>query len=263
MSTPTANVRRFAAALCLLAGTAVPVVAQRGAAGSFTMEQLKSYPFPNELTASATGSQVAWAFNERGLRNIWVAEGPRFQPRQLTRYTQDDGQELSRLALSRDGRHVVYMRGGDQANWDRYVPVNPMSSPVPMTVGVWAVPLEGGEPKLLADGGAEPVISPRSDRVAFLKDRQVWTAAIDGSAPAKRLFSVRGEIRELRWSPDGTRLAFVSNRGDHAFVGIHDGCWPADRGRGATDPWHHSRSCGSGIREFRAVDLAPLLPELG
>ena len=36
-------------------------------AQSFTMEQIKSYPFPNELTASATGSRIAWAFNERGV----------------------------------------------------------------------------------------------------------------------------------------------------------------------------------------------------
>src|SRR5207237_239547 len=26
----------------------------------------------------------------------------------------------------------------------------------------------------------------------------------------------------LRWSPDGTRLAFVSDRGDHNFIGLYD-----------------------------------------
>ena len=56
------------------------------AAQSFTFEQIKSYPFPNELTASATGSRIAWAFNERGARNVWVAEGPDFKARRLTNY---------------------------------------------------------------------------------------------------------------------------------------------------------------------------------
>jgi len=211
-----AVVRRLAAVLWLTVCAATP------AAGQFTMQQVKSYPFPTELSAAATGSRVVWAFNEEGRRNLWVAEGPRFEPRQLTRYTADDGQELSRVELSADGRWVVYMRGGDQANWDSYLPVNPTASPVAPTVGVWSVPFDGGEPKLLAEGGAaEPAVSPRGDRVAFIKDRQVWVVPIDGSAPAKRLFQARGDMGDLRWSRDGNRLAFVSSRGTHAFVGVY------------------------------------------
>ena len=57
---------------------------QHAAADSFTLDQIKSYPFPNELTTSATGARIAWAFNERGARNVWVAEGPDFKARRLT-----------------------------------------------------------------------------------------------------------------------------------------------------------------------------------
>jgi hypothetical protein len=53
-------------------------IAPAGAQASFTMEQLRSYPFPNELVAAPTGSKLAWAFNEQGRRNLWVAEGPDF-----------------------------------------------------------------------------------------------------------------------------------------------------------------------------------------
>ena len=97
---------------------------------SFSVEQVKSYPFPNELTAASSGSRIAWALNERGLRNVWVAEGPSFTARRLTSYNSDDGQELTSISISSDGKNVVYVRGGDHGgNWDESVPVNPTQNP--------------------------------------------------------------------------------------------------------------------------------------
>ncbi|MGQ0538982.1 MAG: S9 family peptidase [Gemmatimonadaceae bacterium] len=192
-----------------------------GVAAAYTLDQIKSYPFPNELTAAATGSRIAWAFNERGVRNIWVAEGPDFAARRLTRYSEDDGQELTGLSLSPNGEWVVYVRGGDHgSNWDDEVPVNVLGTPQSERVQIWAVPFAGGEPRSLGEGAA-PVISPRGDVVAFERDRTIWIVAIDGSHPARRLFSLRGENGGARWSPDGSRLAFVSNRADHSFIGVY------------------------------------------
>ena len=190
-------------------------------AQSFTMEQIKSYPFPNELAAAATGARIAWAFNERGLRNVWVAEGPDFKARQLTNYSVDDGQELTSVSLSADGKYVVYVRGGDHgSNFDSASPVNPTMSAVATKIQIWSIPFAGGEPKLLGDGD-EPVVSPKSDRVAFVKDRGIWSVPVDGSTPAKRFFFARGDCGSPEWSPDGSHLGFVSNRGDHSFIGVY------------------------------------------
>jgi len=92
--------------VAIVAALSLLTLPQQAAVQSFTVAQIKSYPFPNELTASATGSRIAWAFNERGARNVWVAEGPDFKPRRLTNYENDDGQELTSLSISADGKYV-------------------------------------------------------------------------------------------------------------------------------------------------------------
>ena len=221
----------FAAALTLVA---LPLAAQRPLTvyvrpasadtvqSGFTLEQVTSYPFPNELIASPSGSRITWALNEAGKRNIWTADAPDYAPRRLTPYDIDDGQELTSLALNGAGTYVVYVRGGDHGgNWDGPSP-NPLSNPVAPKIQVWSVPTAGGAPILLGDGD-EPIIAPSGDRVLFMRDDQPWIVPIDGSSPAKKLFSVRGNVGSVQYSPDGRRIAFVANRGDHAFVGIYSG----------------------------------------
>src|SRR5215210_3808563 len=94
------------ASLLLLAACALPCAAQ-----GFTLERVLSSPFPADLVAARRGQRVAWTFDAEGRRNVWVAEGPQFQARQLTRYERDDGQELSELAFSGDGNWVVFVHG--------------------------------------------------------------------------------------------------------------------------------------------------------
>jgi len=183
------------------------------------METLTSYPFPSELATAATGSRIAVAINEQGRRNLYVAEGPDFRMRKLTAYDEDLGDEITSVQLSRDGRWVVFVKGGDHGGWNGHTPRNPASLPVATKVQVWSMPFAGGEPVLLGEGD-EPVISPKGDRVAFVRQGQVWSCAIDGSGKAQQLFYARGSNGSMQWSPDGSALAFVCSRGGHSLIGI-------------------------------------------
>src|SRR5439155_20210167 len=87
------------------------VVTGRIDAQSFTLEQVMSSPFPSDLTVSKRGDRVAWAFDAEGKRNIWIAEAPAFTARQLTKYANDDGQELTDVTFSPDGSLIVFVRG--------------------------------------------------------------------------------------------------------------------------------------------------------
>jgi len=78
----------------------------------FTIEQVLSPPFPSDLVAAGRGQRVAGVFDAQGRRNIWVAEGPQFQARQLTQYNADDGQEITDLQFSADGKWIICVRGG-------------------------------------------------------------------------------------------------------------------------------------------------------
>ena len=98
-------------AVALLVG-ALAASSRAHAQSSFTLEQIMSDPFPTDLVAAAHGAQFAWVQDDRGMRNIWVAEGPGYQARQITRYVEDDGQEVADLEFTPDGQRIVYVRGG-------------------------------------------------------------------------------------------------------------------------------------------------------
>ena len=218
--------RRIGALLAVVVGLAESqrhAVDAQAPAPPFTLDQVLAFPFPDNLVAAPKGALVAWTFNERGARNIYVAQGPDFAARRITPYVGDEGQEITSLRFSPDAKTLVYVRGGDHgANWpaDGNLAPDPDSSAGQPRVQVWAVPTTGATaPTLLAEGD-EPAVSPAGDRVAFVRDRRIWLVPIDASKPAEQAFFARGSSEAPVWDPEGRRLAFVSDRDDHSYIGI-------------------------------------------
>ena len=68
------------------------------------------------------------------------------------------------------------------------------------------------DPQLSPDGKWIAYVVASPDTVENGINSAIWMVRADGSAPAKRLTSGRKRDVAPRWSPDGARLAFVSNR---------------------------------------------------
>jgi dipeptidyl aminopeptidase/acylaminoacyl peptidase len=195
----------------------------KSATGSFTIQQVLSAPFPKDLVAAGVKARFAWVFNAEGKRNIWVAEPARdghgYDSRQLTNYSDDDGQEIEELVWAPDAESIAYVRGGD-FEFTSKPPPNPAGLAGGVEQDVWVVSLSSGEERKIGEGHS-PTISPKGDLITYVFNNQVWVARVDGGGKPEQLIHSTGESESLRWSPDGRYLAFVSKRGDHSFVGVY------------------------------------------
>src|ERR1700687_4078717 len=151
----------------------------------FTLEQILSAPFPSDLTAAPRGGSVAWVLNEHGARNIWVAAAPDYKGRRLTEYRDDDGQEIDQITWTPDAHSIVYVRGGDfETHRDN---PNPASLPQGVSQDISIIPFDGGALRKIAEG-SEPAISPKGDRIAFLRKGELCSIGLeDGANPAQLL----------------------------------------------------------------------------
>ena len=205
MSMPKVHRLAVVVLACLLFGATAPA--------KFSLADVLAYPFPETLVSSADGTAIAYVINQRGGRSIWFARAPAYTPRELVAEHQDDGRGINGVALSRDGSRLVYAYGSSE---------NPSLNVAQPVTQIWTVDTSSAAPAMLAAGRA-PAIAPDGSRVAFLRSGEVWVVSTDTSAQAKRLFYDAGKDADLHWSPSGDALAFVSDRGDHAFIGVYRG----------------------------------------
>ena len=181
-----------------------------------------------EPRLSPDGKRIAWIstkgtghFNlliadmrADGLRNIRPLLGERQS--KISRYYYSTYDQVLNPSWTPDGKRLLYVTNNEVA-WG--------------TGDIWSVAVDDPKDrrKILSEEtswSARPEASPDGKQILFASYhgrqwRELWLTTPDGSAPLPLTF---GEFdrSSARWSPDGERIAFVSNEGGNTSLSVRD-----------------------------------------
>ncbi len=204
----------------------------------FTLQQILSAPYANQLTAAPVGGLFAWVEDAEGRHNLWVG-GKDVPARELTHNTEDDGQDIRQLAWSPDARFIAYTYGAESGADGK--PANPahLQRPTPLTVIVQ--PVDAGAKAVVVGEGRLPLFSHDGASLFYVREGQIWVACTKDCHPERsegpaspgaaqpwphQLVFDRGAASSLTLSPDGNTLAFISRRREmnqpaHSYVALY------------------------------------------
>jgi len=201
-----------------------PVVS---AQGKFTIEQVLSAPFVIDLVSAKDVDRIAWMEFQMGVRNVFTAAGPDFKPKRLTSWYEDDGTDLSDLRISDDGSVAIFVRG-HTPNRNGWI-ANPSSFPDGADRAIWAVKTTGGAAPWRVIEGSGAMLSPNGKWILVQNGGEIYEVPVEFHSSGtfvecelKPLFRTHGRNSNYRWSPNSNKIAFVSNRTDHSYIGIYD-----------------------------------------
>jgi Tol biopolymer transport system component len=170
--------------------------------------------YNSDVTVSPDGRYIYFSSSRQGALNVWRSN---IDGSNAVRVTTGDGERWPRC--SPDGKWLLFNSVGPSD--DLYA--------------IWKMPVEGGEPVLLAEGwSARPAISPDGRLVASFKlvdgtnRYQLTISPFEGGAPY-RVIDLPNDfvvMPYVQWLPDGRSLSYAVTRKGSSNIWIQ----PLDKG---------------------------------
>ena len=189
-----------------------------------TLDDYLGFTFTQNMVCARHKDRLAWIQTTKGIRNVYTAIAPGFDPVQVTAWRDDDGQVLSGLKISDDGQYLLFIRGEGKNELGEYP--NPMALNYPPRQTLWLINLARRDSSLreVAESGLACFRSCSSE-IYFGNKGKLFRADCntpeDQPLTPEQVLETRGRITALSWSEQGDRLALSVRRYRHGFIGVH------------------------------------------
>jgi Tol biopolymer transport system component/DNA-binding winged helix-turn-helix (wHTH) protein len=235
-----------------------------GGADRKLAELMGAWPSSIEVNWSGDGKWIAYADRETAAEplSVYVVSPETGEKKRITSPPADSEGDTS-ACFSPDGKSLAFVRRASQnpagevyvvsreggvlrqvtaGSWSKLTPAwTPdgreiiYSSKQGVNYEMWRIPAAGGSPRVIPLTDAQvyfPSIALRGNRMAILKaddDFNIWrlplTAPGHAGDPSERLIYSKRRENSPRYSPDGKKILFMSNRtgSDELWVANSDG----------------------------------------
>jgi dipeptidyl aminopeptidase/acylaminoacyl peptidase len=181
--------------------------------------QFLEFPLATQSVAAPNAPAFAWLIRQGGRTQIRYARGPKFEPLTLLSIEDGDGQPPTDVVLSSDGQLAAFTTG---AAFGGEQPYNPTSLIAPTGPSVWVTSTAAGATARRIGPGFDPVFAPDGSRLLYRHEKDLLIANVTESAGQASVTVPGGaKFSSMEWSPDGSTIAFVQDRGGYAFLGLY------------------------------------------
>jgi dipeptidyl aminopeptidase/acylaminoacyl peptidase len=175
------------------------------------------FPMATQISAARRPS-FAWLMKQGSDTSVIFVDAPKFRPVKLFARSDAEGEAITDIALSPDGKIVAVQTGtAFGSNGDAFNPASLIETP---KVTIWIVSTLAGSKPIKIGSGSNPSFSPDGSRMLYRNSRDLWSIDLSSAERKPALFIAGGaSFGHAIWTNDNRSLIFTQDRGGWSFLG--------------------------------------------